>query len=91
MCKLLTALFFCLITCCVNAQPVMTQWGQDPSGTNRNVYVFDPTDKAWIAIGAFNTGTDVWTPVGGGGGSGTVTSVALTASPRSKRVGMRRR
>ena len=78
--KLLTALFFCLIAGCANAQQVITQWGQDPSGTNRNVYVLDPTDKAWIAIGAFNISTDVWTPVGGGGGgSGTVTSVALTA------------
>lgn len=40
---------------------VLPQFGQDGSGTNRNVYVRDPTTSNWISMGSFNTSTDTWT------------------------------
>lgn len=40
---------------------VLTQWGQDNSGTTRQVYVLNPTDLHWISIGSFNTNNDTFT------------------------------
>lgn len=63
--KIIVALLFCFFAIAASASQVLTQWGQDNSGTTRNVYILDPTDNTWIAIGAFNTNTDMWQPVSG--------------------------
>ncbi len=81
------ALLACLLAeqASVAAQ-VLPQFGQDPSGTSRNVYVLDPTDATWIAMGSFNTSTDTWSIPGSAVTSPlasglTIPSPVITGSP----------
>jgi hypothetical protein len=62
--KLLLTIVFFFLTFSAHAAEVMTQWGQDPSGVNRTVYVLDPTDLVWVPIGSFNTASDTWSVSG---------------------------
>jgi hypothetical protein len=59
--RLIAALVLCLFFTPVSAQ-VQSQFGQDASGSPRNVYVLDPVTGNWVAMGSFTTPGDVWSP-----------------------------
>src|SRR5215469_2012733 len=63
--KKLLGFFVALLWLGVANAQVQVQWGQDASGTTRNVYVLDPTNAAWLPTGVIYTSTHVFSPITG--------------------------